>query len=195
YHSIKDVAIELKDLRRDLEASSVDTSIPPPKSFEFEQQLTTASAGSAATTRPASLSASVSSAEYIVTGVKKHKLALGAAALVLVAAVVGLGFYLSGRTTEVTIESIAVLPFENQSNNPDADYISDGIAESVINSLARLPDLKVIPRSVAFRYKGKELDPQKAGDELRVNAVLTGRVVQRGDTVTISVELDDVRGG
>src|SRR5262249_52670205 len=160
YHSIKDVAIELKDLRRDLEASSVDTSIPPPKSFEFEQQLTTASAGSAATTRPASLSASVSSAEYIVTGVKKHKLALGAAALVLVAAVVGLGFYLSGRTTEVTIESIAVLPFENQSNNPDADYISDGIAESVINSLARLPNLKVIPRSVAFRYKGKELDPQ-----------------------------------
>src|SRR5207253_11496217 len=105
------------------------------------------------------------------------------------------GLYLHARNAERAIESIAVLPFDNQSNDPDADYISDGIAESIITSLARLPNLKVIPRSVAFRYKGKPLDPQKTGEELRVNAVLTGLVVQRGDNLTISVELADVRYG
>jgi TolB-like protein/Flp pilus assembly protein TadD len=109
--------------------------------------------------------------------------------------VVGLATYLHARNTEAAIESIAVLPFDNQSNNPDAEYMSDGITETIINSLTRLPNLKVIPRSVAFRYKGKPLDPQKIGDELRVNAVLTGRIVQRGDNVTVSVELDDVRYG
>src|SRR5439155_3757502 len=93
------------------------------------------------------------------------------------------------------IESIAVLPFENRSNDADADYISDGITESINNSLTRLPNLKVIPHSVAFHYKGKPMDAQKFGDELHVNAVLIGRVAQRGDNLAISVELDDVRNG
>jgi TolB-like protein/Tfp pilus assembly protein PilF len=103
-------------------------------------------------------------------------------------------FYFS-RNRKTTIDSIAVLPFENRSNDADADYLSDGIAESIINSLTRLPNLKVIPASTVLRYRGKTSDPQKAGDELHVNAVLSGRMIQRGDNVTISVELDDVRYG
>jgi len=106
----------------------------------------------------------------------------------------GLGTYLKGFKTG-RIDSIAVLPLNIRSNDPDADYISDGITESINNSLARLPDLKVIPHSVALHYKGKALDSQKVGDALGVQAVLTGRVAQRGDELTIGVELDDVRNG
>ena len=93
------------------------------------------------------------------------------------------------------IDSIVVLPFENRGNNPDADYISDGITESISNSLTRLPGLKVIPISSAFHYKGKAMSAQQVGKELGVAAVLTGRVAQRGDSVTVSVELDDVQQG
>ena len=116
---------------------------------------------------------------------------MGLAVIVIAAAAY---FYIS-RNRQTTIESIAVLPFENRSNDTDADYLSDGIAESIINSLTRLPNLKVIPASTALRYKSKASDPQKAGEELRVNAVLSGRMIQRGDNVTINVELDDVRYG
>ncbi len=93
------------------------------------------------------------------------------------------------------IDSIAVLPLDIHSKDPDADYISDGIAESINNSLARLPGLSVTPNSVALRYKGKAADFQKIGDGLGVQAVLSGRVVQRGDDLSIDIELDDVRNG
>ena len=199
YQTIKDVAIELRELRRELEAAGVDTTVPPAKSettADPAAEIKTVESGGAQTGSAAgSITAPVSSAEYIVTGIKQHKLAVVFTLLVLIVGAVGLSLYLHARNTEVAIESIAVLPFENRSNDPDADYISDGITESINNSLTRLPNLKVIPHSVAFHYKGKPMDAQKFGDELRVNAVLIGRVVQRGDNLTISVELDDVRNG
>lgn len=91
--------------------------------------------------------------------------------------------------------AVAVLPFENSSGDPDAEYLSDGIAESLINSLSRLGRLRVLARGAAFRYKGQTGDPQKIGRELGVRAVLTGRVMQRGGTLVISAELTDVRNG
>ncbi|HEY4643352.1 MAG TPA: protein kinase [Bacteroidota bacterium] len=91
--------------------------------------------------------------------------------------------------------SLAVLPFVNVSGNPDADYLSDGITESIINSLSRLPDLRVMARSSVFHYKGSNVDPLKAGHELNVDAVLTGRVLQRGDTLIIRSELVNVADG
>jgi len=93
------------------------------------------------------------------------------------------------------IDSIAVLPLDMHSTDPEADYISDGIAESINNGLAQLPSLRVIPYSVALRYKGKPVDIQKTGDVLRVQTLLTGRVAQHGDNLCIGVELDDVRNG
>ena len=194
YQTIKDVAIELKEVRRELEASGIDTVVPTSMDIQTKE-LPGATTSTPISMPPASLARRASSAEYVVTGIKQHKLAAAVTLLFIVIGATGVGLYLHARNTESAIESIAVLPFDNQSNDPDADYISDGIAESIINSLARLPNLKVIPRSIAFRYKGKPVDPQKAGEELRVNAVLTGRVVQRGDNVTISVELDDIRYG
>jgi len=120
--------------------------------------------------------------------------AIAGSLLVIGAAGLGLGTYLKGSRTG-RIDSIAVLPLDIRSNDPDADYISDGITESINNSLARLPSLKVIPHSVALHYKGKTTDVQKVGEALGVQSILTGRVGQRGDDLTVEVELDDVRNG
>jgi len=108
-------------------------------------------------------------------------------------AAVGLSGYLHKRNTAVAIDSIAVLPFQNRSTEADTEYLSDGLSESLIYRLSQLPNLKVSPTSSVFRYKGKEIDPVKVGQELGVSAVLSGRIVQRGDNLTISAELLDVR--
>jgi serine/threonine protein kinase/Flp pilus assembly protein TadD len=92
-------------------------------------------------------------------------------------------------------EAIAVLPFQNASGDPDSEYLSDGIAEALINSLSQLGRLRVLARGTVLRYKGQTGDPQKIGRELNVRAVLTGRVLQRGDTLLISAELMDVANG
>ena len=128
-----------------------------------------------------------------ISGLKRRSIALAIALSLLVIASAGVFIYL--RRSKAGIDSIAVLPLENRSNDPDAEYISDGVTESINNSLARLPSLKVTPHSVALHYKGKAMDVQKVGDELGVQAVLTGDVRQRGDDLTINVELDDIRNG
>ena len=129
-----------------------------------------------------------------VSGVKRHAIALTIAAILLVIGFAGVGIYLKGPKAG-QVDSIAVLPLENRSNDPEAEYISDGITESINNSLTRLPSLRVIPHSVASHYRGKSMDMRKVGDELRVQAVLTGSIAQRGDDLTVNVELDDVRNG
>jgi TolB-like protein/Tfp pilus assembly protein PilF len=130
----------------------------------------------------------------VVPGIKRRKLAVAIAGSLLLIGTAALGIYLKGSRTG-RLDSIAVLPLENRSNDPDAEYISDGVTESINNSLARLPGLKVVPRSIAYRYKGKAMDVQKIGETLGVQSILTGRVAQRGDDLTIGVELDDVRNG
>jgi len=93
------------------------------------------------------------------------------------------------------VNSIAVLPFANASRDPDSEYLSDGITESIINSLVQLSQLRVTPRSTVFRYKGQDEDPQAVGRELKVRVVLTGRVAQRGETLVVGAELIDVAEG
>lgn len=88
--------------------------------------------------------------------------------------------------------SIAVLPFVNLSGDPETEYLGDGIAESLINGLSQLPNLRVVPRSMAFRYKGQEFDIEKIGKDLGVRTILTGRVLQRGDNLNVQTELVDV---
>jgi TolB-like protein/Flp pilus assembly protein TadD len=97
----------------------------------------------------------------------------------------------SGRQSK-TIDSLAILPLENASGDSDMEYFSDGVTESIINTLSQLPKLRVVARSTVFRYKGHEVDPQKVGQQLGVRAVLTGRVRQAGDELMIAVELIDV---
>ncbi len=94
--------------------------------------------------------------------------------------------------SEEAIDSIAILPFENVSNDPELDYLSDGIAESIINSLSQLSNLKVISRASSFRYRGADIDPQAAGNALGVRALVMGRVLVRGNDLSIGVALVDV---
>jgi eukaryotic-like serine/threonine-protein kinase len=99
------------------------------------------------------------------------------------------------ETAKPEMDAIAVLPFENTSGDPDSEYLSDGITESLINSLSQLGRLKVLARSTVFRFKGRTGDPQQLGRELGARAVLTGRVFQRGETLVIGAELMDVANG
>jgi eukaryotic-like serine/threonine-protein kinase len=92
-------------------------------------------------------------------------------------------------------DSLAVLPFVNGSADLQAEYLSDGIAESLINQLSQLPDLKVIARTTAFRYKGNDIDPKRIGHDLGVQAVVTGKVVQRADVLVIQADLVRVADG
>jgi eukaryotic-like serine/threonine-protein kinase len=129
-----------------------------------------------------------------ISGINRRKIAWTIAIGLMVIGLAVVGVYLK-RSKPGEIASIAVLPLENRSNNPNAEYISDGITESINNSLARLPNLKVIPHSVASHYKGKPIDAQKVGEELGVDSVLTGNVAQLGDNLRVGVELDDIRHG
>jgi len=117
--------------------------------------------------------------------------------VVIAAALLSVGLFFVGRysaTGRVTMsglseKSIAVLPFHNQTRDPDTEYLSDGIPESIINGLSQLPNLKVMSRNSVFHYKGKDADAQAVAKELKVQVVLTGRMTQRGDGLSISVEL------
>ena len=118
-----------------------------------------------------------------------RKSILRAALLVPVAAALFTFYY---RSPSGSPNSIAILPFTNASGNPDLEYLSDGITEGLINSLAQAPKLNVMSRNAVFRYKGREIDARDAGRELEVAAVLSGRVVQRGDNLSITADLIDV---
>jgi serine/threonine-protein kinase len=96
------------------------------------------------------------------------------------------------RKTRRAIDSLAVLPLVNAGDDPNAEYLSDGITECIINSLSTLPKLRVVPRSTVFRYKGKQTDLQEIGNELGVRAIVAGRVVTVGDSIIVKMELVDI---
>jgi TolB-like protein len=104
-------------------------------------------------------------------------------------------FFLRPRGGGGAIQSVAVLPFINASSDSNAEYLSDGITESLINNLSQLPNLRVMARSTVFRYKGKDIDPQQIGNDLHVQAVLSGRLLRQGNVLVIQAELMDVKTG
>ena len=119
-----------------------------------------------------------------------------AAAAVAVVALLAAGMQFSGlRSKGEAIDSVAVLPFVNSSGDADGEYLSDGITESLIANLSQVRSLRVTARSTVFRYKGKEIDPQKIGQDLHVGAVLSGRLLQRDGTLVVRTELMDVTNG
>jgi eukaryotic-like serine/threonine-protein kinase len=203
YQSARDLLIDLKNLRRELDIQGeLERSIIPNREAvtgALRESETQMYASGVAATRsgqiPATqnLSVSSSSLEYAVNQAKSHKLATGIIALVLLGAISVVGYFAFGSKVGGVrqIESIAVLPFINQSGNVDVEYLSDGMTESLITSLSQLPNLNVKARSSVFRYKGKETDAKTVGRELGVQAVLNGRVMQRGDQLTLNLELID----
>ncbi len=122
---------------------------------------------------------------------------IGAAALVIVLAAIAWFARrpLPSAAAPATIDSLAVLPFVNATNDPKSEYLSDGVTDSIINSISQLPQIKVMSQSTMFRFKGKNIDPQEVGRQLKVRAVVAGRVTQLADRLTVQAELVDVQDG
>jgi len=184
YQLIRDVLLDLKSLREEAE-------------FEGKLKRSTAPTATAAATKIQS-GPTTSSAEYILREIRIHKLVAIAALLVLTVGIAALYYFTRAHISNTpisneTIDSIAVLPFANAAQDPNAEYFSDGITESLINRLSQLSGLRVMSRGSVFRYKGKQQDAQKVGNELNVRVVLTGSVKQLGDQIVINVSLDDAK--
>jgi serine/threonine protein kinase/tetratricopeptide (TPR) repeat protein len=194
YQTAKDLLIDLRNLKRKLEVDAeIDRTVPP----EILAATSTAGGSPAHSTvsNPSIAGTSApSSAEYIVSGIRHHKLAAVVGLLVLLVAV-GIGLVLYLRNSSTATDSIAVLPFVNVGGDQNLEYLSDGISETLINSLTQIQRLHVTARASAFRYKGKEVDPQTIGRELNVRTVLMGRVRQSGDMVNVQVDLVDATTG
>jgi serine/threonine protein kinase/tetratricopeptide (TPR) repeat protein len=194
YQTIRDTANDLEEVIEELKGvTDIERSVVP--STAVSSGPGTADVITAQSTH--SLSQPTSSAEYVVSGIRTHK--LGAAlVVVLLFALTGSGYWYwstRGGAGGNQINSIAVLPFVNENGNPDVEYLSDGMTESLINSLSNLPNLSVKARNSVFRYKGTIIDEKRIGQDLSVDALLLGRVLQRGDNVTLYLSLVDVRTG
>jgi serine/threonine protein kinase len=188
YQTAKDLLVDLRQLKKQTETGAeLERTKHTPEGADEKQEHAT----QIVTARP------TPPGEYSTGVFKKNKSAAIAVLVLLLLAVGGLGFwYFNDRPSHaLQIESIAMLPFQNASGNADVEYLSDGMTESLINSLSQLPFLAVKARSSVFRYKGKEVDPQKVASELSVQAILNGRVVQRGDDLALYLSLVDARTG
>ncbi len=190
YQTMAEWLTDLKSLQRQLERQEEG---PDEANAELSGVTTARLAQPAHTAEPATDTAEQPGRTTKLTAfsdrLKHYKWGI-AIALVLLAAVT-LAVYFGQR--ETAIDSLAVLPFVNVGANPEAEYLSDGITDSLINGLSQLPNLKVMSRNSVFHYKGKETDAQQVGQSLGVRAVLLGKMTQRADDLLISAELVDVR--
>jgi serine/threonine protein kinase/TolB-like protein/Flp pilus assembly protein TadD len=192
YQTMKELLKDLKDLRGNLTA---EESVGRPRLVNGETATVLMQATSPDVERRTaetqhSLSQSIARNKPVV--------AFALVAVLLGAAVLGYYFVRSRSAASsvdsaASIRSIAVMPFTNATGDPDAEYLSDGVSESLIDSLSQLPGIKVSARNSSFKYKGKDTDPQEVATALGVEAIMTGHISQRGDDLLISVELVDAR--
>jgi serine/threonine protein kinase/tetratricopeptide (TPR) repeat protein len=195
YQTIKDVATELKELLREIEKETqVEISISPktlsgPLISEGGSETIDASGKTAASTVGAQTK---SIAEYAFIKAKRHKFLVASVAALLFIAL-AIAYIRRPAVAKKPIQSIAVMPFENLTHDQNTEYLSDGLTESLIYSLSRLRQITVIPRSTVFRYKNQTPDLLEVARQLDVQAVLTGRVLAQGDTLTVSVEMVDTQ--
>ncbi|MEW6207482.1 MAG: protein kinase [Acidobacteriota bacterium] len=185
----------LKDLSRVKQRADVEAGIDESVSPEIKAQKTASDADPYATAKyaqSASLAHSTSSAEYIITEIRRHKKAFAATLAAIVIAIAALIYFMRG---DEPINSIAVLPFVNESADSNIEYLSDGITETLIDKLSEWRALKVMSRNSVFQYKGREENARAVGRDLNVRAVLTGRIIQRGDHIQIRIELVDASDG
>ena len=194
YQTIRDTANDLEELLEEMKGmSNIERSVAPSTSPSTSSGLGGTDQYVRAQTTVSATHSPSSSAEYIVSGFKRHKFVVAIVLVLLVGSAVGLFLYKNAGDRGTAIDSIAVLPFQNRSSDADTEYLSDGLAESLIFRLSQLPNLKVSPTSSVMRYKGKNTDIDQIARELEVDAVMSGRVSQRGEDLTISVELVDAR--
>ncbi len=205
YHAASDLALDLKSLKQDVEADArLQSSL---RLARRGGDAATQSDGpgaiktiyrSTASTADVAVGQSTSSAEYLIGEIKRHKRGalVATAAIVLVLAALAYPLFLKGENFAKggeAIDSVAVMPFVNVNADPGMEYLSDGITDSIINSLSPLSNLRVMSLSSVLRYKGQQVDPQVVGRELNVRAVLMSRLTKEGEALSISIELVDVR--
>ncbi|MDX2033035.1 MAG: protein kinase [Blastocatellia bacterium] len=194
YQTTKDLLLDLKSLKREMEATTTVPLPGPPRTtsgalpaISYETAFIPGAPTATVPTTGPIAAQSTSSAEYIVTQVRHNRRgALLAAGLLILLAT---GYFLWNRNH--AIDSIAVLPFTTQSAEGDAKLLTDAITDSLINNLSKLPNLQVKSRFAVDRFRNGQVDISAIADELDVHAVLTGSVVQRGDTLSINIALVD----
>src|SRR5262245_49755598 len=190
YQTVKDLLLDLKSLKRELEAT---TTMSYAASAETPSGSRIAMASSTTSPSEPIVVRAISSAEYIVGEIKRHKRGLLLSVVALSLIVFAMLTFVINR--DHTIESIAILPFATQNDDPqggsDTAAIGEAITDSIINDLSQLPNLDVKPRVAVQRYKDREVDPREVARALDVHAVLTGRIIRRGDTLQITIALVD----
>jgi serine/threonine protein kinase/tetratricopeptide (TPR) repeat protein len=196
YQTITDLKLDLEQLREELLLSSVEpretpTSIGAVRTTE-ETNVASSAAVSDSLTKESLNNQTVKTGEHSGQSNRTRMVPLIAAGLVLLA-IIGAAIY--HFVPQRPINSVAILPFSNDSGDANAEYLSDGLTESIIRSLSQLPSLKIMSRNAVFRFKGSHTDPQEIGRTLNVGAVLVGRLVKVGDRLVIKTELIDVSDG
>lgn len=189
YQTASDMRADLKRLVRDTDSGRTSAWAGLPAGAARGVASPASEARPAAPSQAESVAA-LSSAEYLVSRIKLHKRSVAFMLAVVVTAIVAIAY----RATRIApIQSLAVLPFVNVSGDPKMEYLSDGIAESIITNLSQSPNLGVISFNSVMRYKNEPPDPQTLGRQLDVQAVLMGRLVNRGNNLAVSAELVDTR--
>ncbi len=194
YQVASEMRADLKRLKREVDSGKTAAVVTSSGSIEQTQ------AASAVSVKPASASGiavspspSSGSGPSVAAPSSSGGRALWIAAAVVLVAVIAAGiWFLRTKSSAVRIESIAVIPFASEGGSADTDFLDDGLTEALMASLAHVPQLKVKSRNSVFRYKGKEIDVEKVGKDLTVDALVTGRIAQRGDSVLVSAELTNV---
>jgi eukaryotic-like serine/threonine-protein kinase len=210
YQSAKDIRTDLARLKRELDSgrstrvadpatssSAVALESGPASSAPISAASSSATAIPAGSSSPSTIVAS-SGVSTVATPAetassKKHWIAVPVVAVLAIAGAVF--YFLRGRTAENKVTALAVMPFVNATNDPSNEYLSDGLTESLIGTLSQLPDVKVMARSTVFKFKGKDDDPQQIGKALNVTQLLTGRVTQHGDSVSVQADLVNASDG
>ncbi|HXY50886.1 MAG TPA: protein kinase [Terriglobales bacterium] len=191
YQVAAEMRADLQRLKRDT-SSSRSAVAAPEQPLAGAAQAPDSAAPRAHTSRSSSVAAAPVSGSRTPPITHIWRWVAGIAAIVVLAlAAVGYFLYRSSRSKEIS--SIAVLPFVNASNDPNTEYLSDGLTEELINTLSQIPNLAVMSRSSVFHYKGRDVDPQTVARDLKIEGLVTGRIVQRGDQLIISAELIDAR--
>ena len=195
YQSLKDMLIDLKRLKRQLELDQELVDSPElisGRRFVTGQSVETVKTGEQQAAKTQLISVvqqHPSSAEYIVSGIKRHKKVALIITAVVIMASVGLAYYLLTRP----IDSLAVLPFSNVNADPTLDQLGDEITEHIINDFSQSAGLRVMSFNSVQQYKGRQIDPQAVGRELDVRAILVGRISRRDNSIIINAELIDTR--
>jgi serine/threonine protein kinase/Tfp pilus assembly protein PilF len=186
YQSAADLRSDLARLKRDMDSGrsgSVAVSSSAPSASA--PVIAASSASVAAAGSASGIAAPIAARKYLIGGV---------AAIAVVAVLAGY-LLIREKSDAQKVTSIAVLPFVNATSDPNNEYLSDGLTESLIGTLSQLPNFKVMARSTVFRFKGNQDDPQKIGQTLQVGAVLMGRVTQRGDEMSVQADLVNTADG